>query len=207
MSHTSILKIARGFGLKGNERDFFENLVFMNQAGEHEERNHYYQKMISAKGYKIIHKIAQDSYAYFSKWYYPVIREILRFQIDKLTAEKIASLLRPRITVAEARAAVKLLARLDLIRKNGNGIWEQTDQDITTSPEVRSLVVTNFHKEMLQLADAAMDDVPARDRDISALTLSLSRESFPELKSRIIAFRSYAVLGCLRKLYPGCLYR
>ena len=189
LSHTSMLKTAKGFGLKGNEREFFENLVFMNQAGEHEERNYYYQKMMSAKGYKKIHKIAKDSYAYFSKWYYPVIREIIRFQIDKLTAQKIASLLKPKISVAEARGAIKLLSRLNLIQKNSNGMWEQTDQDLTTGPEVRSLVVTNFHKEMLQLAGASIDNVSAEDRDISALTLSISRESFPELKSRIIAFR------------------
>ena len=106
LSHTSMLKSAKGFGLKGNEREFFENLVFMNQAGEHEERNYYYQKMMSAKDFKKIHKIAKDSYAYFSKWYYPVIREIIRFQIDKLTAQKIASLLKPKISVAEAREAM-----------------------------------------------------------------------------------------------------
>jgi uncharacterized protein (TIGR02147 family) len=189
LSHTSMLKIARGFELKGNERDFFEHLVFMNQAGEHEERNHYYQKMMSVNGHKAIHKIARDSYAYFSKWYYPVIREIIRFRMEGLTAEKIASLLRPRISVAEARTAIKLLLRLNLIRKNAGGMWEQTDQDITTGPEVRSLVVANFHREMLKLADAAIDDVPANERDISGLTLSLSRERFPELKARIVAFR------------------
>ena len=91
--------------------------------------------------------------------------------------------------MAEARGAIKLLSRLNLIQKNSNGVWEQTDQDLTTGPEVRSLVVSNFHKEMLQLAGASIDNVSAEDRDISALTLSISRESFPELKSRIIAFR------------------
>lgn len=189
LSSTSILKIARGFGLNDNQRDFFENLVLMNQAQEHNERNHYYQKMISARGYKKIHKIAKDSYAYFSKWYYPVIREILGFGIKDISPEQIASLLRPSITANEAQAAMNLLVRLKLIRKNKEDIWEPAHPDISTGPEVKSLVVTNFHREMLKLATASIDNIPALERDISALTLSINRERFPELKSRIIAFR------------------
>ena len=56
LSPASILKIAKGFNLKGTQRDFFENLVLMNQAQEHEQRNYYYQKMISIGGFKKVHK-------------------------------------------------------------------------------------------------------------------------------------------------------
>jgi uncharacterized protein (TIGR02147 family) len=83
----------------------------------------------------------------------------------------------------------ELLNRLNLVQKNAHGMWEQTYQDISTGPEVRSLVITNFHKEMLRLADASIDNVSAQERDISALTLSINRKNFPELKSRIVAFR------------------
>jgi len=189
LSHTSILKIAKGFAIKGSQRDFFENLVLMNQASEHEQRNHYYQKMMSISGYRKIHKIAKSQYEYFSKWYYPVIREIMRFNIDDLSADQVARRLNPKITAAEAKSAITLLARLNFIRKNAHGKWEQADKDISTGAEVRSLVITNFHKEMLRLAQNAIDHVPAEDRDISALTLSIKRENFSQLKSRIIAFR------------------
>lgn len=189
LSPTSILKIAKGFSLKGTQRDFFENLVLMNQAQEHEQRNYYYQKMISIGGFKKVHKIAKSQYQYFSKWYYPVIREIIRFDGGSLSVEQMARLLRPKITAAEAKAAINLLDRLGLIQKNATDHWELIDGDLSTGPEVRSLVVTNFHKEMLRLAGDSIDAVPAAKRDISALTLSINRERFSEFKSRIIAFR------------------
>ena len=189
LSPASILKIAKGFDIKGSQRDFFENLVLMNQAREHEQRNYYYQKMISISGFKKIHKIAKSQYQYFSKWYYPVIREIIRFNGGNLNEDQMARLLRPKISVAEAKSAINLLARLGLIQKNAEDQWELIEDNISTGPEVRSLVVTNFHKEMLRLARESIDGVPAAKRDISALTLSINRERFSELKSRIIAFR------------------
>ncbi len=189
LSHTGIRKVARGFGLKGQELDFFENLALMNQATSHEDRNHYYRKMIAVEGYKKAHKIAKESYEYFSKWYYPVIREIVTFGNGDLTAEEIASLLQPKITKNQAVTAINLLLKLKLIRKNSEGKWEQTSQDISTGPEVKSLVVANFHKEMMKLAAASIDNVPAQQRDIGAVTLSIDRKNLSELKSRVVAFR------------------
>lgn len=189
LSPASILKIAKGFGIKGTQRDFFENLVLMNQAQEHEQRNYYYQKMISISGFKKIHKIAKSQYQYFSKWYYPVIREMIRFNGGNLSAEQVARLLRPKISIAEAKSGINLLVRLGLIQKNADDQWELIEDNISTGPEVKSLVVANFHKEMLRLAGESIDGVPAVKRDISALTLCINRERFSELKSRIIAFR------------------
>jgi uncharacterized protein (TIGR02147 family) len=181
--------VAKGFGLKKQERDFFENLVFMNQAVDHDERNRYYRRMMSVKGYTKIHEIAKESYEYFSRWYYPVVREVITFGSGDLRPGQIASLLRPKITAKEAEAAVKLLEKIKLIKRNSEGAWEQASRDIRTGPEVRSLVVANFHREMLKLSTQSIERFEAKQRDVSALTLSIRRENFPELKSRIISFR------------------
>lgn len=42
---------------------------------------------------------------------------------------------------------------------------------------------------MLKLSTQSIERFEAKQRDISALTLSIRRENFPELKSRIISFR------------------
>ncbi len=49
LTNESVAKIAQGFGLKKSERDYLENLVFMNQAQRHDERDHYYQKTLALK--------------------------------------------------------------------------------------------------------------------------------------------------------------
>lgn len=186
---TSIAKVAKGFGLKKQEREFFENLVLMNQSNSHDEKNHYYKKMISVKGYADAHKIDKASFTYFSKWYYPVIREIIILHKDHDTPEKIANLLNPKISVKEAERAIKLLEDLQLIRKSKTGKWEQCSSVVSTGPEVKSLIVGNFHREMIKLASESIDRHPSEKRDISAITLGINKDKIAEIKSRIAAFR------------------
>lgn len=189
LTNESIAKIAKGFSIKKREREFFENLVFMNLAKSHEERNHYYQKMISMKGNTKINRIEKARYEYFSKWYYPVIREIVSFGDRRHTPAQIARILNPEITPKQAKIALKLLTELELIKKDESDCWEKCNKAISTGPEVKSLVVTNFHKEMIKLADESFERHPARERDISALTLSVKKDSMEEIKERVIAFR------------------
>jgi uncharacterized protein (TIGR02147 family) len=189
LTNASIAKIAKGFRLKKQEREFFENLVFMNQASAHDEKNHYYRKMLSAKSYTNSHRLEKASYDYFSKWYYPAIREIITFDSGHLTPEQIADQLNPRITPKEAEKALALLVELRLIEKDSDGRWEQSDKIVSTGPEVRSLVISNYHKEMLKLASDSIERYPSEERDITALTLSVNREALADIKARMASFR------------------
>lgn len=189
LTNESIAKIAKGFGLKKQEREYFENLVYMNQANTHEERNHYYRKMMSLKINTPVKRIEKACYEYFSKWFYPAIREIVTFGDKGLSARQIATLLSPEITEKEAERALAVLLDLGLIRKGEDGRWEQCDKALSTGPEVQMLNVANFHKEMIKLAGESIERYPPRERDISSLTLSIPREKVGEIKKRIISFR------------------
>ena len=189
LTNESIGKMAKGFDLKKQERDFFENLVFMNQASTHDDKNHYYTKMMSVNGYLKSHKLDTSSYKYFSKWFYPAIREIAVFGDASHTPEGIADVLIPGISVKEVEKALDLLLELGLLRKDKDGKWEQVDKVLTTGPEVKSLVIANYHKEMIKLGMEALERHPKNKRDISGVTLSVKKDKITELKKRIIAFR------------------
>ncbi len=189
LTNGSIAKISKGFSLKKREREYFENLVFMNQATDHDERDRYYRKMMSSKGYGNIQKIEKASYEYFSRWYYPVIREIAILGDGQYTSDEIANLLIPPIKPKDAEKALALLMQLGLIQKDEEGRWKQCDRAISTGPEVKSLVITNFHRDMLRLASESMERFSSKQRDISALTISTSADKMAEIKKRIVAFR------------------
>ena len=189
IANGSVSKVAKGFSLKKKEREFFENLVAMNQAETHDEKNHYYQKLMAMKGTVAMGKIEKAEYDYFTKWYYPVIREMALMGDQSLSPEKLARQLIPPITQSQASKAIEDLVRLDLIRKNGDDTWMVKDKTISTGAEVRSLVIANFHKEMIGLAATAIDRFPAAARDISSITISIKAANIPELKQRIANFR------------------
>jgi len=189
LSYESITKIATGFSLKMQEQEYFEYLVLMNQAESHDEKNKFYKKMMSVKGFGEIKKIEKAGYEYFSKWYYPVVREIIMFGNRKQTPEEIALLLNPPITAAEAKKALDLLGTLDLVKKDDQGLWEQQNRDLTTGAEVQSLVVANFHREMLKLAQESIERYKGKERDITALILSVNQRQMGEIKEKAAAFR------------------
>ncbi len=190
LTNESIAKIARAFTFKKQEREFFENLVYMNQASNHDEKNYYYQKMMSLKPFSKINKLNKASYEYFSKWYYPVVREIVMFGDRKYTPEQVAGLLNPKITPKQAEKALKLLLKLELIQKDSAGRWRKSDNIVSTGPEVKSLVIANFHKEMMKIAAESIERYPAGKRDISGLVLSINSKTIEEIKRKIDKFRN-----------------
>jgi uncharacterized protein (TIGR02147 family) len=189
LTSASLAKVAKGFGFLKQEREFFENLVFMNQAKNQEEKKHYLKRMMSIKGYIKARKIEKKSYEYFSKWYNTAVREIVMFGGRNFTAEQIAETLNPKITPKEAETAINLLVDLGFIKKDKDGLWVQSDAALSTDAEVKSVAIANFHREMLKLASESIERYPASERDISALTLRVNSESIAEIKRRIIEFR------------------
>jgi uncharacterized protein (TIGR02147 family) len=189
LTNTSIAKFAKGFKLKKPEREYFENLVYMNQATDHQERDHYYKKTISMKTPKNIKQLQSAQYDYFSKWYLPVLRELVMFDGKQLTAQALAEKLSPKVKEKDVEAALTQLKDLGLVRKDKNDCWKQSQPIITTGPEVKSLLITNFHHEMIKMAAESIDRFSAEKRDISAVTLSIGKKNIPEIKSKIAEFR------------------
>ncbi len=199
LTNVSVAKIATGFDFSAAEREFFENLVFMNQADTHSEKDHYYQKMMAAKTYIKINHIDKACYEYFSKWYYPAIREMVTFHDGALSPAQIGELLNPRITTKETEKALTLLAELGLIQQDGQGKWRQTDQTITTGPEVQSLAIANFHKAMLRLAAESIDRFSSAERDITGLTLSINSKQIGRMKELIAGVRKELLMMACRE--------
>ena len=189
LTSTSIAQVAKGFKLKKSEREFFENLVYMNQAGEMGEKDHYYRKMIAMMPKGTVKTIDRAQYDYFSRWYLPVIRELVVFGNRARSAEQIAAMLNPPVRARDVEGALERLMQLGLIRKDSEGRWEQSEALLRTEPEVKSVLIANYHREMIRMADAAIERFPAAKRDITALTLSINTERLGELKQKIAAFR------------------
>lgn len=189
LTNSSIGKIAGGLGLKKQERVFFEDLVFMNQATTHAEKDHYYQCMLRSKFFLKCQILEKFQYDYFSNWYHPVIREMIDFVPQPLDPDAIATSIQPPISKKQVLHSINLLLDLGLIEEYEEGKFRKKEAVLTTGSEVRALQVTNFHKQMAELADSALDRFPSAQRDISGIVLSMNAKKMPEIKKKIEAFR------------------
>jgi uncharacterized protein (TIGR02147 family) len=189
MSKESAFRFSKALGHTKKEADYFENLIFFNQSKTLEEKNSYLANIMKARKNVDPKKIEQSEYAYYSAWYVPVIRELVAAMDFYEDYKKLGRAVIPAISAIEAEKAVKLLLELGYIRKNGGGHYEQSTIFLTTGSQVRSLAVANFHKSMMELASDSLDRFPAKQRDISCLTLGVSENSLSSIVTRIAEFR------------------
>jgi uncharacterized protein (TIGR02147 family) len=185
-----ILKFSKALKLKKKEGAYFENLVFFNQAKSFEEKNKFYERMLDLSPLRI-QVVNRDRYEFYSQWWYSAVRELLYFFPFKDDYQALAKKLNPPVRPDQAKKAVKTLEKLGLIKRNKKGFYEQTASLITTDKEhEKSMHVANFQKATMQLAIDALDRHAKDVRDISTLTLTLSKESFDKAKTEIEALQN-----------------
>lgn len=174
--------------LKKEEGDYFELMVLFNQSKSHAEKKRYFEKVIAfpKSNFKVVDSA---QYAYYEKWYYSVIREILAFYPFKDDYKELAKMLEPQISQAEAQKAVKLLEDLNFVKQDENGYYKKVDAIITTGYEAKSLAINQFTLETMELAKASMDSLPREERSLSTLTLSMPEDGYQMLEEKIKGFR------------------
>ncbi|MEO6097299.1 MAG: TIGR02147 family protein [Fibrobacteria bacterium] len=188
ISQHTLARFVEFLELKKEEAAYLELLVLFNQSKGHVEKKRYFERII-AYPKSNLKQVDATQFAFYEKWYYSVIRELLAFHPFIDDYRELGRLLEPSITTSEAQKAVKLLEDLKLIKRNGNGVYEKSDPIITTGYDTRSLAVNQFIIETLDLAKVALDKLPREERSLSALTLSLSEDGYALLEGKIKVFR------------------
>lgn len=201
-----IRKITTVFDFNKQEVYFFENLVLMNQAKTHKAKNIYYTKLNKVPRYSILRKGDKNLYEFYSKWYYPVIRELVTTIDFRDDPSWIAKKIYPSITQDEARRALRVLEDMGQIIKV-NGTWKQKEPLATTGPEVSSLAVANYHKGMIELAKSALEKVPNSKRNVTSLTLAISSSAYQTLVREIQSIQQRIINLANEETNPEHVYQ
>jgi len=138
---------------------------------------------------KKLTQIKEPQYEYYTTWYHSVIRSIIGLIEFKDDFKKLSRLVSPTITESQVKKSVEVLEKLQFIKKNEKGYFQLTTSSISTGEHVRSLAITNFQQETMKLAWEALDRYPKENRDISTLTLGISKKGAEEIKKEILDFR------------------
>lgn len=189
LTEKSLIPFMVGLNLNKQEQDFFRNLVFFNQAKSVKERDIYYQQLIQSRKFNQLKPLEKNQYDYCSEWYHAVVRELVTSQAFDGTPEWVANRIVPAITTSQVERSIELLEKLGLITKTQEGSFQQSSSLISTGVEVNSIVLFNYHRNLLDLAKNALANLAASQRDISSLTLGITLQQIPVLKQKIQEFR------------------
>lgn len=190
LSQKLLPKFINFLKLSKKEAEYFELLVNFNQAKNQVEKSRFYERLITFKEVKAT-ILSPDQYKFYQKWYYAAVRDILSIHTFEGNFRKLANLVEPSISTAEAREAIELLQRLGIIKQNDDGSYIIKNR-IISSPigEGFSTALANYATQMLDRAKYAVNDMPKEDRSVSWVGASLSKEAFEEVKEEITLFRN-----------------
>lgn len=186
LTKNTVLKISQGVSHTREEADYFEHLVFFNQADSIAEKTFYYSRLVELRKPLDIAIIEKERYEYYSTWYHSVIREVVTFFDFKGDFDKLGAMLVPPIKGSEAKKSTILLEQLGFIEKDEQGLYHQTQNLLLLKVgTIDAFIIQKFQIEMLQVAMKAYEAVAILDRMSSSTTFSISRESFELFKMRL----------------------
>lgn len=192
-----ILRFSTAMKLTQKQQEYFETMVYFNEAKTVEEKNLYFERLMKFRDSKAF-RVDASQYEYYSKWYYIAVRELLAINNIGDDYAAIAQVLNPTIRTEHAKKAIDVLKKLKLIQKNKNGYYKAADNILTTGHEVKSLAIANFQKAMMDMAKEAIDRHPAQHRNISTVTFSVSEGIYNDIKAELDACRK-RILGMVER--------
>ena len=188
ITKNTVVKLIHGLGLDGQRAAYFESLVFFNQAQTDADKQVYYAQLLKASPRSKLHKMEKAQFRIFREWHHSAILEMVALKDFRPIPDWISRRLGGLVTPAQVTESLKLLVELGLLVKTANG-FRQRDPLITTDDEVQDLMVKMYHLQMLKLSANMLSALPGPQRDVSALTFSIKREDFPNLKKHLQLMR------------------
>jgi uncharacterized protein (TIGR02147 family) len=189
LSGNHMVRLVALLGLKEFESEYFTTLVRYDQAGSMEEKVQHYRKLTAIKGVKP-ELVGKDRFDFYSEWFHGVIRELLFFYDFNGDPAALGKRLIPGIGALEARKSLRLLESLGFIKKGPSGRYVATPATLKKDPAFKTLHLDSYFKANIRLGAESLETVPKEERDISAMTLPLSRAAFGKAKEEIRALRN-----------------
>jgi uncharacterized protein (TIGR02147 family) len=132
-------------------------------------------------------QLTLDQFNFVSEWYFFAILSALELPGSKLEARWLSSQL--GISLMEAKLAIEVLKRLELVKKTPEGQWKQSGAPLRIDNTISTAATRNFHQKLLSKAQTALDTLPFEKRDFSSVTFVMDPEQIPYAKKRIQEFR------------------
>ncbi len=168
--------------LRPSELSYLENLQVLSDSDSQEERVVAIKKMQKFSNYKQKNLEEVVSYKYLSKWHHVVIRELADLKEFSLDTDWIHKHLKYKVSKKDIRSAVQFLVDHEYIIESSEGRFILKEKNQTCFAQIHKSGLTEFHKQMFQLATQSIDKTESERRWISGETLAISQTQFDQVR-------------------------
>jgi uncharacterized protein (TIGR02147 family) len=189
LSRTFVERFIALLGFDADEAMFFRVLVSSNQAADATEREFYFDQLIGLN--KAPGKVIDPQlFELYREWHHTAIRAILDIYDCGDDYAALARMVYPAITATKARASIRLLEKLGLITRNGQGHYKPTDKVITTGAYINDTLVKRYQIQCLELAKTILMNNIDRPHNNMTNVLSVSEAGFRKIEKKMQQFRA-----------------
>ena len=189
LSEEAALRVASAMSLVEYERDYFCEMVRFDHAKTDDEKKVFFNKMLAIADAHKVKVIEADSYRFFEDWKNPVLRELAP-SMPGAKPLALARACRPEITAAEVTESLSFLVKANLLQKDKDGNYVQTEKSVTTGPmKATPVAVRSLHRQMGEFALDAIEGVSQDERHFSGLTLGITRQAYEKIVQEIAECR------------------
>ena len=182
-------KMSKALGISLKDYDFFQLLVDFGQAKKADQKEELYNKILFRRSRSSFARIHPELVKYYQDYRYPLVRTSIEASSFKGDYVALANFISPAIPFLDLKRIVRDLCEWDLVRQNDSGLYEVSDKFIEPPPAFNNQV-RQLNKVWLTQAGEAIERIPADERHISTLLLSVSDETGKAIKSKMESLRS-----------------
>lgn len=190
LSAKGVSRITDALNIRGSERLYLETLVRYQNARLSSDREQLFSRLMELKSKSLSSPIEQHQLEYYSEWFHPVIRELVGMKGFNPDPHWIVKHIEPRVLPEQARKSLALLQELNLVKTSEDGKqFELTSQHISTGDEIASHAVVRYHQRTIEIGRESVTNFDHTERNVSAVTISISDQTFEKISEEIAAFR------------------
>jgi uncharacterized protein (TIGR02147 family) len=177
LSSSATEKMVRAMELDPRQAIFFGALIRYNQSKSATEREAAWVAIQSIRRQVEFTSLTLPQQGYFSRWFYPVLRELVTHPAWDGNWITLARRVDPALTVEETREALHNLESWGLIEKTPEGKF-RCSSVLLNAEGVPPIALREIRREFLQLGIGALDSKPPSQRFTTFTTLAMSESSY-----------------------------
>lgn len=175
--------------LSPDEAEYFFDMVQFGNEKNVDERESLLRKLLTVRANKKEFALQDSALQFFSKWYYPVLRDLLPLLPAGVTPAEIGRMFTPVLRAPQVQSGIDYLIKAGFVSLDESGVYQVKDPIVSTPPRVRSTMLRKYHLKNLEINREVYDEFNIDDRSFSSVTCSLSKTGFEKVRMEIASFR------------------
>jgi uncharacterized protein (TIGR02147 family) len=175
-------------GLTPREGLYFETLVDLHRARSHEQKEFYLNRLTELSNRGEVRMFEVESFKYLANPIHTLILEMTALRGFRFDPKWIQKRLKIVATEKDVESAIERLIALGLLSEGKDGVLAKTNHHLSTRPDISDRGIREYHRNISQVAQAALDQQSLAEREFGSYSFNLKRSALPLAKGAIREF-------------------